>query len=271
MVPNPSQVVQILDIAKRAGKIIADIYQSNFEVEYKTDDSPVTNADKLANELIAKNLKEIFPLIPILSEEGEIPSFEVRKNWSLFWLVDPLDGTKEFVNRTDEFTVNIALIENNKPIFGVIHHPLRQVTFYAIKNHGAYRLEPTPILLPKKRMQPPNNYILKVAGSRSHSSDNFNKYLDNIKNNFESIEIKRLGSSYKFCMTAEGEIDIYPRFGKTMEWDTASGHIICQEVGIKLYQKYSSEELTYNKENLANPWFLAANEYLLERLLWIPR
>ena len=123
-------------------------------------------------------------------------------------------------------------------------------------------------MLPKRLQQLAQNVSLKVAGSRSHSSDNFTKYLDEIKSNFDSIEIKRLGSSYKFCLAAEGQIDIYPRFGKTMEWDTAAGHIICQEVGIKIYQKYSSNELQYNKENLENPWFLATNEASLERLNW---
>jgi 3'(2'), 5'-bisphosphate nucleotidase len=263
------EISQIIEISKEAGNKILEIYQSNFKVDYKQDDSPVTLADKLASTIIINGLKEIFPLIPAISEEEIIPSYDIRKKWDLYWLIDPLDGTKEFVNRTDEFTVNIALMKNNKPIFGIIYHPIRKVSFYASKDQGTYRIDHQKILLPKITIPTSNNKNLMVAGSRSHSSDKFNNYIETIKPFYQNIEIIRLGSSYKFCMAAEGLIDIYPRFGNTMEWDTAAGHIICNEVGKKIYQRFSKNELVYNKENLVNPWFIATDKESLERLKWI--
>lgn len=269
MVLTNQQIAQIIEISKNAGNVILEVYQSKFKVDIKSDKSPVTLADKLASKLIIKGLQEILPNIPAISEEEVIPYFEKRKHWDLFWLIDPLDGTKEFVNRTDEFTVNIALIKNNLPIFGIIHHPIRKVSFYASKNLGTFKIDHQTILLPKITTSAISKENLMVAGSRSHSSDAFIEYIEKIKPDYQNIEIKRLGSSYKFCMAAEGLIDIYPRFGRTMEWDTAAGQIICNEVGKKIFQQSSSEELIYNKENLANPWFLAADLNSIERLKWI--
>lgn len=264
-----TQIAQIVEISKNAGNIILDVYQSKFRIEYKSDESPVTLADKLSSTLIVTCLKEIFPNIPAISEEELVPHFETRKHWDLFWLIDPLDGTKEFINRTDEFTVNIALIQNNVPVFGLIYHPIRRVCFYASKNKGTYRVDQQTKLLPKIQTPLDSKGNLKVAGSRSHSSERFTAYIETIKPDYKEIEIKRLGSSYKFCMAAEGLIDIYPRFGRTMEWDTAAGHIICNEVGKKIYQQSSLVELTYNKENLSNPWFMAADDLSIERLKWL--
>lgn len=269
MVLTDKQISQILEISINAGNIILEIYQSKFKVDYKSDDSPVTLADKMASKLIVDGLKELFPQIPAISEEENIPHYEIRKQWDLYWLIDPLDGTKEFINRTDEFTVNIALIQNQKPIFGIIHHPVRKISFYANKNVGTYKIDNQKILLPRIIKPVYQKETLMVAGSRSHSSDAFTKYLETIKQDYKNIEIKRLGSSFKFCMAAEGLIDIYPRFGRTMEWDTAAGHIICNEAGKKIYQFSTDTELIYNKENLENPWFLATDEKSLERLKWI--
>lgn len=244
--------------AIKAGNEILDVYyNSDFDVEFKSDNSPLTLADKRAHKVIVEHL--IATKIPILSEEGKTISFDERKNWGLFWLVDPLDGTKEFIKRNNEFTVNIALIEKNSPIAGVVYVPVTKVLYWADQK-GSFKanvskenellndIEQLPISSERE------NFV--IVGSKSHMNPETEEFIQSIDSNGKAIEIKSKGSSLKICMVAEGNADIYPRLGPTMEWDTAAGHAIVKFAGKKVYQFENKESVVYNKENLLNPWFV---------------
>lgn len=254
-----TQLIEIaIQAALKAGDEILDVYNSsNFGVQFKSDQSPLTLADKRAHNAIVKGLESTD--LPLLSEEGaEIP-YEVRKEWSMFWLVDPLDGTKEFIKRNDEFTVNIALINNGDPIGGVVFVPVSRELYFADK-HGACKalvdgdgnwdskIQKLPI--------PTSHSNFVVAGSRSHRSketDNFIKQLGIVE---KELEIITLGSSLKMCRVAEGTFDLYPKLGPTMEWDTAAAHAIVKCAGKEIYRYPTTDHLVYNKQNLLNPWFI---------------
>lgn len=256
--------------AIKAGQKILDIYSDeDFKVEYKDDKSPLTIADKSAHEIICNDLK--VTQIPILSEESKIVSFDERKNWDTFWLVDPLDGTKEFIKRNGEFTVNIALIKNKKPILGVIFAPILKKIYYGYQNQSflvenidfsmiesdlVEEIQQKSISLPLKKSK--SKYT--VVASRTHMSVETKNYIDKLKKEKGDVEIKSIGSSLKLCLVAEGSADIYPRFGPTMEWDIAAGHAIIEAAGGKLLQIDGKTPLNYNKENLLNPWFIANNK-----------
>ena len=251
-----------------AGKEIMKVYDSVIEVEYKDDKSPLTLADKSANEIINSIL--IPTGIPIISEENKQIDYSVRKHWETFWVVDPLDGTKEFIKKNGEFTVNIALVTRSKPILGVIYVPaIRTLYFADVSKKTANKTELSSHkvaiedvlrrsnpLTPKTGIEP----TLQVVGSRSHMSKETLDYVENLKNNDKDVEIVSKGSSLKFCLVAEGNADVYPRFAPTMEWDTAAGHAICNAVGYNVISKETNKPLLYNKENLLNPWFLVAKE-----------
>lgn len=259
------QLEQIIEISKKAGEAILEVYNSaDFDVETKDDNSPLTKADKLSHEIITKELKSIHPFIhssmqpiPLLSEEGKEIPYEERKDWERFWLVDPLDGTKEFIKRNGEFTVNIALIENGKPVLGVIHVPVTNETYYGSVEEGAYKIdsngEVNKISVSDKNFDEEIN----VVQSRSHSGDEENEFYSNYK-----IK-KRLskGSSLKICLIAEGKAELYFRGGPTWEWDTAAGHAIMNAAGGILMNKDKSE-LTYNKKIPKNSGFIAASKSL---------
>lgn len=247
-----------------AGKEIMNVYNSEFEVELKEDNSPLTEADKRGNDKINSYL--IATKIPIISEESKQTDYSERKNWKLCWIVDPLDGTKEFVKRNGEFTVNIALIENGKPILGVIYVPVTKELYYAnvveaavfkskLKSHSVSInevVEKAKIISSKKEF--PNK--IKIVGSRSHMNTKTLEFIENLKNKTKKeIEIVSKGSSLKFCLVAEGNADIYPRFAPTMEWDTAAGQAICEAAGVEVISLETNKSLLYNKENLLNPWF----------------
>ncbi|WP_456379503.1 3'(2'),5'-bisphosphate nucleotidase CysQ [Lutibacter sp.] len=247
-----------------AGKEIMNVYNSAFEVELKEDNSPLTEADKKANDKINSYL--IATKIPIISEESKQTDYSERKNWELCWMVDPLDGTKEFVKRNGEFTVNIALIKNGKPILGVIYVPVTKELYYAnvvaktvfkstLKSHSVSIhevVEKAKIISSKKEL--PNK--IKVVGSRSHMNTKTVEFIENLKNKTKKeIEIVSKGSSLKFCLVAEGKADMYPRFAPTMEWDTAAGQAICEAAGVEVISLETNKPLLYNKENLLNPWF----------------
>lgn len=259
---------QHLEIAIRAsleaGKEIMSVYNSEFEVELKEDNSPLTEADNRANDSINSYL--ISTKIPIISEENKQTDYSERKNWKLCWIVDPLDGTKEFVKRNGEFTVNIALIENGKPILGVIYVPVKKELYYAdviaktvFKSIVESRdvsidtiIEKAVVISSKKE---PKDKI-KIVGSRSHMNTNTLEFIENLKNSTKKeIEIVSKGSSLKFCLVAEGYADVYPRFAPTMEWDTAAGQAICEAAGVEVISLETNKPLQYNKENLLNPWF----------------
>ena len=250
---NQIDIQDIVIIAKEAGNAIMQVYKQDFEVEYKQDSSPLTLADKKANDIIEDGLNQLSVNFPILSEEGKEIPYKDRKHWEYFWLVDPLDGTKEFVKKNGEFTVNIALIHKDTPVLGVVYAPALDVCYWAKKGEGAFKDEQK---LPLKTADQRNTY--KIVASRSHMSDETQTFIDAIDTDKEK-ELISIGSSLKICLIAEGEADIYPRLGPTMEWDTGAAHAVASEARIKL-QKYSFLECyephLYNKENLLNDWFV---------------
>jgi len=249
---NQIDIQDIVTIAKEAGNAIMQVYKQDFEVEYKQDSSPLTLADKKANNIIEDGLNQLSVNFPILSEEGKETPYEDRKHWEYFWLVDPLDGTKEFVKKNGEFTVNIALIHKGAPVLGVVYAPALDVCYWAKKDKGAFK---DGQKLPLKTVDQRNTY--KVVVSRSHMSDETQAFIDAIDINKEK-ELISIGSSLKICLVAEGEADIYPRLDPTMEWDTGAAHAVVNESGKKLqkYKYYKYSKHIYNKESLTNNWFI---------------
>ncbi len=239
--------------AEEAVKEILHVYNSgNFQAEVKGDNSPLTLADRRANEKISAILRVTD--LPILSEEGKNIPYEVRKNWDRFWMVDPLDGTKEFIKKNGEFTVNIALIETQRPVLGVVSVPVSGETFYAAKGHGVWlkREDYTAPISPPAKVNL-SREGLRVVASRSHVTQETEQFVASLT----APLLVSQGSSLKFMLLVKGEADVYPRFAPTMEWDTAAAHAICNEVGIAVFQKDSQQELIYNKPDLLNPSFLA--------------
>ena len=250
------------------GRLIMEVYESlDFEVEEKDDLSPLTRADKLSHEEIKKSLRDTG--LPFLSEEGRDIEYSERKDWQLFWMVDPLDGTKEFIKRNGEFTVNIAMIDKNRPVAGVIYIPASGRLFIAHEGEGAYKcsfnvhVNPDDFQLadftaPSMRMEVPvtSEETPVIIASRSHLSDETGKFIQDAKSKYGQIETVSVGSSIKFCMLAEGKASLYPRFAPTMEWDTAAGQIIAAETGFETIVPETRKPLRYNKESLLNPWFI---------------
>jgi len=248
------KINNIIKIAENAGKEILKIYfdsKNSINVSYKNDNSPLTAADKASNDIICSELKKISKEIPILSEEGQHTEFKERKKWDQFWLIDPLDGTKEFINRNGEFTVNIALIKSGIPTLGVVHAPVNNVTWYT-DGKKSYKIK-DGILNVINVKKPNSNDKIKVVSSRSHAN---NPKLENYLNNFENFELVKMGSSIKICLVADGTAHLYPRFGPTMEWDTAAAHAVVKFAGGKILNMENNKELIYNKSNLLNPEFL---------------
>ena len=259
-------VLTAIEAAFEAGEKILEVYDSDFAVEHKDDKSPLTLADKKSHEVIVSYLKKT--KIPILSEEGKSISYAERKDWNRLWIVDPLDGTKEFVKRNGEFTVNIALVENGKPVMGVIYVPVKDEMYFAEKSIGAFKLdfysavtsemESIETLKAKAFSLPCNKYdsTYTIVASRSHSSPETEDFIKKKKGKYGEVEIISAGSSLKICMVAEGKANVYPRFAPTMEWDTAAGQAIAEAAGCKVVQKDGKTPLQYNKEDLLNPWFV---------------
>lgn len=251
-----------------AGKEILKHYNINYSIEYKEDSSPLTSADKASHDTILKHIE--YTGIPVLSEEGKDIPYNVRENWTRFWLIDPLDGTKEFISSNGEFTVNIALIDNGSPVMGVVYVPVTGVLYYGSALYGSFRLVSESCnldsvgdiielisvaeKLPLKYTRP-----VTIMGSRSHQTPENSKLISKVAQHFKEVNIVNAGSSLKFCRLAEGAADIYPRLGPTMEWDTAAGHAVSKYAGIKVLQYGSTVEVEYNKDNLLNPWFIAIN------------
>ena len=252
---------KIIEIAINAGNAILEIYKQDFTVELKSDDSPLTLADKTANEIIINGLKTINNSIPIISEENKLIDFSERKNWTKCWIVDPLDGTKEFIKKNGEFTVNIALVEYGIPVLGVVHVPAQNITYYAEKNIGCYKIENGNSTQLKIRRLAEDG-VLKIVGSRSHQTPELLAYVEQQKTKFANVEFVAAGSSLKFCLLAEGKADVYPRLGPTMEWDTCAGQIVATEAGAEVLRFDNNEPLLYNRENLLNPFFIVKNPEL---------
>lgn len=242
----------VIDIAELAGRRILEIYHTDFEVEHKEDKSPLTAADMAAHEIILQGLKALTPDMPFLSEESALIPFQERSQWRQYWLVDPLDGTREFVKRNGEFTVNIALIDNHQPILGVIYVPVTGVTYYAAAGVGAFKQLPQQLAYPIHVRTRPTNQLI-VAGSRSHASPSLQAFIEKLE---LPVELVSIGSSLKSCLVAEGHADLYPRFGPTSEWDTAAAQCVVEQAGGYLTD-VNLNPLYYNtKESLLNPHFL---------------
>ena len=263
MIKKNDLLLQVCNIALKAGEEILRYYNEDIEVTHKNDSSPLTKADLASNKIIINALRQLDRAIPILSEESLV-EWNKRKNWTKYWLVDPLDGTKEFIKKNGEFTVNIALIENNKPILGVIYAPVKSDLYFALKKYGSYKINSNSMLIDLKESQKlfvsNQSNIKRVIGSRSHSNQSFDSW---VNKNFSNAEIVQAGSSLKFCLIAEGAADIYPRFSPTSEWDIAAGHIIVSEAGGGV-STFENIEINYNeKEDLLNPHFYAIGNYKL--------
>lgn len=251
--------------ALKAGEEILRIYEepaSDFEIERKADNSPLTIADRKSNEIIMDYLRGT--PYPVISEENKLTPYEERRQWPVVWIVDPLDGTKEFIKRNGEFTVNIALVYEGKPALGVIYLPVKKVLYYGTLRDGAFRadhvtfasepdrLEKQAVRLPLPRED--SSYV--VVASRSHMSPETEAFVNRLKEQHPDVRLTSIGSSIKICLVAEGTADVYPRFAPTMEWDTAAGHAIARAAGKEMYHKDGKTPLTYNKEDLLNPWFI---------------
>jgi len=241
----------VCKIAKEAGTAILSVYDGEIEVELKDDKSPLTAADKASHEVIIAGLQKHFPEIPILSEEGADIPYTERMEWSRFWCVDPLDGTKEFIKRNGEFTVNIALIEAGRPVAGVVYVPVQDKMFFGTSGAGCWVSEVGLEAVQVKVREANLDAGLTVVMSRSHPSPDLEAYLQDIK----VAEAMPVGSSLKLCVVAEGLADLYPRLGPTMEWDTAAGHAVVEAAGGTVLQP-NGEALVYNKQNLLNPYFI---------------
>jgi 3'(2'), 5'-bisphosphate nucleotidase len=281
-------LLPLLKMSYKAGEAILEVYNKNFEVHYKDDKSPLTFADMKSHEIIVHHLREneLWHLndmpsaaVPVVSEEGQDNTYEKRKNWNMFWLVDPLDGTKEFIKRNGEFTVNIALIKGNRPVFGVIYIPVKDLFYFGAEGSGSYKLMGSNYLEVLKKDKNFETLIehseklplhstrakdtLMVIGSRSHGTEKLDEFVNSLKGKYKDVDLISAGSSLKFCLIAEGRADIYPRFGPTMEWDTAAGHAIVNSSGGQVVDMEKNEPLQYNKKDLHNPWFVVKGMTML--------
>ena len=241
----------LVEISILAGEEILDVYNQSFEVTLKDDLSPLTDADRRSNDVITDKLSCFYPDIPILSEEGKDVKYPDRKNWDMFWLIDPLDGTKEFIKRNGEFTVNIALINMGVPIAGVVYAPTKKTFWYGAEGIGSFKMlaneQPKKISV-EENIKPP----IRIVSSRSHPSPKLQSYLERFSNH----EIVNMGSSLKICLVADSSAHIYPRLGPTMEWDSGAGHAVLKFAGGFLTDTSTGEEMIYNKEILKNSDFI---------------
>lgn len=256
---------KLLDISLEAGREILDVYERDIEVEVKADDSPLTQADQRSHNTIMNGLQDAYSDIPVLSEEGRDISYEERKDWKQFFLVDPLDGTKEFIKKNGEFTVNIALIDGKYPAMGVIYAPVLDTLYFGREGLGAFKLEgvsKTTVAdddeLVDKSVRLPeisDGNVVNVVASRSHMSSDTEEFIEGLRKDHE-VDVVSAGSSLKFCLVAEGQADFYPRYAPTMEWDTGAGQAIVEAAGGQVLRHEDNERFYYNRENLKNGWFL---------------
>ena len=253
--------------ALEAGNEILEVYSAEFTVDIKEDQSPLTEADMRSHKRIMQILSET--KYPVLSEEGAELDFSERKNWTTFWLVDPLDGTKEFVKRNGDFTVNIALIEDNLPVLGVIYVPVHRELYFAAQGVGAFKKQNCDIqdniedILDESELIPMDfdeteDSVIRVVASRSHPSKETQEFIEQLEREYDRVEVVSRGSSLKMCLVAEGSAEVYPRLAPTMEWDTAAGQAICEVAGFQVLEHSTGLPLSYNKANLRNPWFIVS-------------
>ncbi|MFN8288545.1 MAG: 3'(2'),5'-bisphosphate nucleotidase CysQ [Chitinophagales bacterium] len=246
----------VVAIAKKAGDAIMEVYSRDFAVEVKDDKSPLTEADRKSNEVILQGLHQLYPAIPYISEEVKALPYEERKTWKRFWLIDPLDGTKEFIKRNGEFTVNIALIEDGVAKLGVVYAPALNQLFFGAEGVGAFKQEEDRYVAIKATAHYTKLQKVMVVASRSHLTDETLQFVDRLKQEGKEVDFLSSGSSLKFCLVAEGKADVYPRFGPTMEWDSAAAHAVVLYAGKGVYEITGGKPLVYNKESLLNPFFI---------------
>lgn len=259
--------------ALEAGKAIMEIYESDdFGIETKADDSPLTKADRAAHDVIMAHLKDTG--IPVLSEEGKNIPYAERKDWKQLFIVDPIDGTKEFIKRNGEFTVNIALIEDHQPIMGVIYVPAKETLYYAdhekayklesvtIDNYEVNKTQAAQLPLTPNELVTGHESLVTIVASKSHLSPETQDFIDSLKTKYDEVKTLSKGSSLKLCMVAEGTADYYPRFAPTMEWDTAAGQAICMAAGCDVIDQETKETMIYNRQELLNNWFLVKRNQL---------
>jgi 3'(2'), 5'-bisphosphate nucleotidase len=248
---NPRELIDpITDLAIEAGQAILEVYATDFDVQAKGDESPLTQADLASHRCIVAGLTSLTPDVPVISEEDGLPEFEERRQWQRYWLIDPLDGTKEFVNRNGEFTVNIALIDNGRPILGVVHVPVQEKSYIGCEGHGSELRQgdtTTSISVASSSATP-----VRIVGSRSHRGSSLDAFLEKIGD----TDLVPMGSSLKFCVIAEGRADVYPRLGPTSEWDTGAAQAVVEQAGGKVLE-LDGKPLSYNqKEDILNPFFV---------------
>lgn len=268
-----AHLISAIEVAVKAGGEILKVYQSDFEVMNKEDQSPVTIADRISHRMIQHGLESHG--LPWISEEGRHVPYNVRKHWDQYWIVDPLDGTKEFIKRNGEFTVNIALVQEQKPVLGVVFAPIPQWLYFAAVDIGAFKMSAVdanahPVASNgnaahrlRQLMQCSSRLPIKdsretytIVGSRSHGSSALDTFVEAQKKERGAVEFIAAGSSLKICLVAEGAADVYPRLGPTMEWDTAAGQAVAECAGAAMTVYESNQVLQYNKESLKNPWFV---------------
>jgi len=250
MIETKKYIPLIIEASRDAGLKIMEVYSSDdFDVQQKDDNSPLTRADTLAHKAIMKKLGTT--PFPVLSEEGKDIPFDERKNWETYWCIDPLDGTKEFVKKNGEFTVNIALIHESKPVLGVVYAPVLDKLYFGGIGHGAYMSKDMDAEHELEFIENETDKV-RIVVSRSHLNEETENYIKK----FDQVETVPMGSSLKFMLIAESKADIYPRFGPTMEWDTAAAHAILKAMGLEVINIDGNSPLRYNKENLRNPYFL---------------
>jgi len=265
---------QLVALAQKAGRAILDIYESDFEVVEKADESPLTKADLAAHEVLVEGLAELTPDIPVVSEESTPPAYSVRSGWPRYWLIDPLDGTKEFVNRNGEFTVNVALIEDHRSVLGVVGVPVQDLVYVGdVKKSETLCFQETGTRTLKGReavAQLAGKTGVTAVASRSHGGERLETYLDATSAEFGGLTRKPMGSSLKLCTLAEGEADLYPRLGPTSEWDIAAADAVLSAAGGAVYT-FDGQRLLYNsKESLLNPEFLAVSDASFDWLQRLP-
>jgi len=271
-------ITELLDTAilaaLSAGQNVLEIYNGkDYGIEFKSDNTPVTLADKRSHKIILSFLEQTN--IPVLSEEGASIDFDDRKNWEYYWCIDPIDGTKEFINRQDDFTINIALIKNHVPVLGVIYIPVFKDLYIAEAGFGAYKAEKMDIglyenkgfayLISNFKKLPFSRFddTFVIAVSKSHQPSELLEYIDTLRKNHSKVRLEKRGSSLKFCLVAEGAVDMYPRVGRTMEWDTAAGQAIVTIAGGSVIDMHSENTMIYNKKSLANPDFIVRKNNIL--------
>ena len=260
----PELLLDIDKIARMAGKKILEIYETDFSIANKEDNSPLTTADTAAHKIICQGLSHLTPGIPILSEESSHIDFSERQKWKQYWLVDPLDGTREFIKRNGEFSVNIALVDEHKSILGVINIPTTDISYMATINFGAYKSDHKNEM-EKIYVRKTNKDDITIAGSRSHGNQKQKSFISSIKN----AKVLSIGSSQKFCLVAEGKADIYPRFGPTSEWDTAAAQCIVEQSGGSVVDENLNPIVYNTKDSLINPSFLVIADKTFDWIQYI--